>query len=131
MGEKETAASPGSAAASRTGEDDWTAPVGVAQAGVAGAAGGGGMPESAEGIIRSKSNITNNRGDEEAARLNALPPGVPVTGTLAGAGGGGGDEAARLNALPPGEPTTSTMTEAGGVGLEPSEAINLNSSKSN
>jgi hypothetical protein len=130
MGEKETAASPGSAAASRTGEDDWTAPVG-GLAGQAGATGGGATPESAEGIVKSRSNVKNNRGDEEAARLNALPPGVPVTGTLAEAGGGGGDEAARLNALPPGVPVTGTMTEAGGGGPEPSDATNLNSSRSN
>ena len=69
-----------------------------------GAGTAGASPEAAEGIVKSKSNITNNGEEEEsAARLHGLPPGVRAA--EAGAGGGG----------TPG----------------PSEATNLNSSRSN
>lgn len=69
-------------------------------------------PEAAEGIVKSKSNITNNREDEPSARLQMPPAGAEPA------------EATNLN-------SSKSNRESGPPGSEPTEASNLNLSKSN
>ncbi len=86
-----------------TANDDWTAPAGVAP-------GGGSTPVPADGaVVKSKSNITNNR---ESAPGDGGQPGIAI-----------GDPGVNGNIAPSEDEGGSTPT--------PVEASNLNLSKSN
>ena len=138
MGEKETMTAE-ALAGKTSANDDWNPPAGRVFPETNNLADDG-SPEAAEReIIKSKSNITNNRDDAgEAGRLNALPPGEPTTSTIADTDGDGSPGAAgarvtktRSNIQNNREASAGPGDGDAPPGGEPAEAVNLNPSKSN